>query len=430
MGNPEPLVSIVMAVHDEEMYLVQCIDSILAQTYTNWELIAVNDHSKDMTPQILKDYARKDPRIRVFNCKRRKLIPALQEAYRHCSGSLINRMDADDYMPEYKLKVLVEEWNQHGKGTIIAGGTSHFIEKGEVGEGFQRYDRWLNSVARRNAHYNEIYQECVIPSHCWIIHKEDFDAVGAFDPEVYPEDYDLCFRFYRKGLKVVGLDKVLHYWRDHPVRISRTWDCYTDNRYFDLKLRYFYEIDRDKNRPLVLWGAGRNGKDLAKLLLEKENSPDPEPASVGGKSPSDGDSTTRHGRESEQGLPVSGRSVGSPSKYEILLPLQRDRIMDQPYSDPGGRLDRRSDKSSSGSGNSSPEPQGIRKWETFHWVCDNRKKIGKEIYGVRLKHFGIVPDLHSPQILIVVNSPGERNNIRKKLKVWNKKPVKDFWFFT
>ncbi len=52
-----------------------------------------------------------------------------------------------------------------------------FCEEGEVGEGFKRYDRWLNDVARRNAHYEEVYQECVIPSHCWIIHKEDFDAV-------------------------------------------------------------------------------------------------------------------------------------------------------------------------------------------------------------------------------------------------------------
>ncbi len=269
-GNNEPLVSIVMAVQNEELYLEQCLDSIIAQSWNNWELIAVSDHSIDRTMEILSDYARKDKRIRAFEGKSHKLIPILQEAYRRCNGILINRMDADDYMPDYKLEVLVNEWIKHGKGTIIAGGTQHFVEEGEVGEGFKRYDRWLNDVARRNAHYEEIYQECVIPSHCWIIHKEDFDSVGAFNPVVYPEDYDLCFRFYRYGLKIVGIDKILHHWRDHSVRISRTWDCYEDNRYFDLKLSYFYEIDRDLGRPLVLWGAGKNGKDLAKLLLQKE----------------------------------------------------------------------------------------------------------------------------------------------------------------
>jgi len=372
MGNPEPLVSIVMAVQNEELYLEQCIDSILAQTYPNWELIAVNDHSKDRTLEILKTYAIRDPRIRVFNGRRHKLIPTLQEAYRHCKGTLINRMDADDYMPDYKLEVLVKEWNKYGKGTIITGATSHFVEKGEVGEGFKRYDRWLNDVIRRNAHYEEIYQECVIPSHCWIIHREDFHTVGAFDPEVYPEDYDLCFRFYRKGLKVVGIDKILHYWRDHPVRISRTWDCYQDNRYFELKLQYFYEIDRDIDRPLVLWGAGKNGKDLVKLLLEKENFQISDPASMG---------------------------EGSPFSQEVPL-------------------------SPAVGGNPGAERKSI------FWVCDNRKKIGKEIYGIQLEHYKIVPDLDSPQILIVVNSPEERTNIRKKLQLWNKQPVKDFWFFT
>jgi len=337
-GHSEPLVSIVMAVQNEELYLEKCLDSIIAQTWTNWELIAVNDHSIDRTMAILNDYAQKDQRIRPFEGKRHKLIPILQEAYQRCNGTLINRMDADDYMPDYKLKVLVNEWMKYGRGTIIAGGTQHFVKEGEVGEGFKRYDRWLNDVARRNAHYEEIYQECVIPSHCWIIHKKDFDAVSAFDPEVYPEDYDLCFRFYRHGLKIVGIDKILHHWRDHSIRISRTWDCYMDNRYFDLKLKYFYEIDRDPGRPLVLWGAGKNGKDLAKLLLVNE--------------------------------------------------------------------------------------------ESIAWVCDNEKKVGKDIYGIRMQHYKSIHELQSPQILIAVNSPPERIRIRHNLLEFGKEPVQDFWFFT
>jgi glycosyltransferase involved in cell wall biosynthesis len=337
-GNHEPLVSIVMAVQNEELYLEKCLDSILNQTWANWELIAVNDHSTDKTWEILESYALKDKRIRAFQGKGHKLIPILQEAYARCNGILINRMDADDYMPDYKLEVLVEEWMKYGKGTVIAGGTSHFVEKGEVGEGFKRYDAWLNSVARRNAHYEEIYQECVIPSHCWIIQKEDFDRVGAFDPVVYPEDYDLCFRFYREGLKIVGIDRILHHWRDHSVRISRTWDCYEDNRYFDLKLKYFFEIDRDPDRPLVIWGAGKNGKDLASLILE---------------------------------------------------------------------------------------------WKKdISWVCDNEKKIGKDIYGIQMKHFNTVPGIKNPQILIAVNAIEERLNIRDLLKKWGKEPVKDYWFFT
>ena len=335
--DQQPLVSIIMAAKDTAPYLPKCMDSIVRQTYKNWELIAINDHSSDRTPDILNWYAEKDDRIKVVHSRRHKLIPALKEGYAHAKGELINRMDSDDYMPDDKIEVLVTEWLKHGKGHIVAGGTQHFVDKGEIGDGFRRYEEWLNEVAREEKHYQEIYQECVIPSHCWIIHKEDFDAVSAFNPEVYPEDYDLCFRFYKKGLKVHGIDKVLHYWRDRSDRISRTWEEYKDNRYFEMKLRYFYQIDRDRSRPLLLWGAGRNGKDLAKLLFEEEN--------------------------------------------------------------------------------------------TFHWVCDNRRKVGKDVYGITIKHQESVPEIEKPQILIVVTSPEEKVEIRNQLEKWGKKPVEDFWFF-
>jgi glycosyltransferase involved in cell wall biosynthesis len=259
-----------MAVKDTEPYLEECLDSILAQTFENWELLAVNDHSTDRSRDILESYAKKDPRIRVFDSKGHRLIPALQTAYENLKGELINRMDSDDRMPIYKLQLMIDEWHKHGRGHVIAGGTQHFVENGEVGDGFLRYDRWLNDIAKRNAYYEEIYRECVIPSHCWLIHKSDFEEAGGFDSLVYPEDYDLCFRFYKSKLKIIGLDTILHHWRDRSERISRTWDEYKDNRYFDIKVRFFYELDRDLSRPLVIWGAGKNGKDLAKLILTHE----------------------------------------------------------------------------------------------------------------------------------------------------------------
>ena len=333
----QPLVSIIMAIKDTEPYLPACLDSIIAQTYTNWELIAINDHSSDKTPDILADYSQKDDRIRVFHSVRHKLIPTLKEGYVHARGELINRMDSDDKMPADKLETLVEEWQKHGKGSIVAGGTEHFVDEGQVGEGFLKYEQWLNRVAKSSTHYQEIYKECVIPSHCWIIHKEDFDRVGAFNPEIYPEDYDLTFRFYKAGLKVIGIDKILHHWRDRSNRISRTWEEYEDNRYFDLKIKNFYELDRDRSRPLVLWGAGKNGKDMAKHLQQHD--------------------------------------------------------------------------------------------DHFHWVCDNERKIGKDVYGVMMQHFDAVPTLDNPQIMIVVASPDGQQEIKRQLKVWDKKPVLDYWFF-
>lgn len=264
MDQP-PLVSVILAYRNTVEYLPECLDSILGQTYPHWELIAVNDRSNDGADALLAEYAAKDPRIRTFNSPGERLNPALQEGQKHIRGTLLNRMDSDDRMPADKLEAMVGAWQAVGQGHVIAGGTEHFRDDGEVGPGFKRYDAWLNHVAKEGRHLEEIYTECVIPSHCWMMHVEDFFAVGGFT-DIYPEDYDLTFRIYQHGLTIVGLDKVLHHWRDRSERISRTWDEYQDNRYFELKLRYFLPIDRDPNRPLVLWGAGRNGKDMARLL--------------------------------------------------------------------------------------------------------------------------------------------------------------------
>jgi glycosyltransferase involved in cell wall biosynthesis len=332
-----PLVSIIMAAKDTAPYLPECLDSILEQNYSDWELIVVNDHSSDETPDILEAYARKDDRIKIYHSRRQKLIPALQHGYQFAQGDLINRMDSDDIMPLDKLDLLVSEWQKHGKGTVVSGGTAHFVDEGKVGEGYLRYDRWLNRVAANNSYYEEVYKECPIPSQCWMLHKDDFDAVGAFDREVYPEDYDLCFRFYKNKLKVIGLENVLNHWRERPDRISRTLEEYKDNRYFDLKLEYFFDVDQNEMRPLVLWGAGTNGKNMAKLL----------------------------------------------------------QLMGKP----------------------------------FHWVCNNQKKIGLDIYGVEMKHVSLIQELESPQIMVVVASPDAKIQIKKRLDGYGKQPVKDFWFF-
>ena len=112
MAINQPLVSIIMAVKDTAPYLHDCINSIIAQTYQNWELIAVNDHSTDTTPEILDAFAKADSRIRVFHSDTPKLIPTLQFGYKEVKGTLINRMDSDDKMPDYKIQILVDEWHK------------------------------------------------------------------------------------------------------------------------------------------------------------------------------------------------------------------------------------------------------------------------------------------------------------------------------
>ena len=259
------MVSILLPVYNAEPYLSACLDSILTQRMQDWELIAVNDHSTDESLTILERYAQKDQRIQVWKNQAKGIIPALRLAYSKSSGRYITRMDADDLMPAEKLEKLCTSLQEAGPGYLATALVRYFAENG-VQDGYRRYEKWLNDTALSGQQYKEIYRECVIPSPCWMIHREDLDRCGAFSSNQYPEDYDLVFRFYKAGIKVKVVPEVLHLWRDHTSRSSRTMEQYAQQAYFDLKVPYFLKLDRKDELELLLWGAGKKGKQIAKML--------------------------------------------------------------------------------------------------------------------------------------------------------------------
>ncbi len=263
-----PLVSILIPFKNTAGFLKECLDSILAQTNENWEVLAVDDHSEDNSYEILNAYSQKDTRIQVFKNKEEGIIPALRLAYSKSKGSFITRMDSDDIMKPNRIEVMATSLLHLGGKKIAVGQVKYFSNRG-ISDGYERYEKWLNGLTSTGSNYDEIYKECVIPSPCWMVYRKDFDACGAFQSERYPEDYDLTFRFYEQGLKIIPCTEILLLWRDYDTRTSRTHEHYAQNYFLDIKLYYFLKLDFDKARPLVVWGAGFKGKTIAKKLIDK-----------------------------------------------------------------------------------------------------------------------------------------------------------------
>lgn len=260
-------VSILIPFKNTENYLNECLDSIVKQTYVNWEVICVNDHSIDSSLEIANKFALSNPKIKVVNNKGNGLIDALKTAYSLSTGNLITRMDSDDIMLSNKISSMAEDLLNFGAGHIALGMVKYFSEK-ELGNGYKNYETWLNSLTSKGLNFNEIYKECVIPSPCWMVHREDLEKVNNFESKIYPEDYDLAFRFYQIGLKCIKSNKVLHMWRDYPNRTSRTNSNYADNSFLKLKINYFLKLSYNENKKLVVWGAGKKGKKVASILNE------------------------------------------------------------------------------------------------------------------------------------------------------------------
>ncbi len=266
MNNP--LVSILIPFKNTAKFLHECIQSIINQTYSNWELIIVDDNSTDKSFSIVENYVVTDGRIKLFKNEGNGIIDALRLALNESKGELITRMDSDDIMFPSKLEVLSTNLIKLGQGHLAVGKVKYFSEDG-IGNGYAKYELWLNRLTKTGSNFSEIYKECVIPSPCWMAFKDDLLACDGFNPNRYPEDYDLAFRFYKNNLKCIPCEKVLHYWRDYEIRTSRTHEHYAENHFIALKLNYFLELNYIKEKSLTIWGAGNKGKVLAKTLVKK-----------------------------------------------------------------------------------------------------------------------------------------------------------------
>ncbi len=332
----EPLVSILIPYRSTSEYLKQCLDSIVAQTYTNWETIAIDDKSTDNSFQIVENYAQHDSRIKTYPNEGNGIIAALRMAYAKSKGVLITRMDSDDVMNPLRIGNMVSDLTQHGIGHLSVGQVRYFSERG-ISNGYERYEKWLNGLTAKGTNFTEIYKECVVPSPCWMVHKSDLETCNAFEPDRYPEDYDLTFRFYEQGLKIIPCNEVLLLWRDYDSRTSRTSEHYAQNYFLEIKLYYFLKIDYKQDRPLTVWGAGKKGKHIAQLLQQ-------------------------------------------------------------------AHID-------------------------FTWVCDNPKKIGKEIYKHVMQPFQVLEQLANFQSIITVANENEQKTIRNYLINLGKISMTDYYFF-
>ena len=260
-------ISILLPFKNEENYIEECLNSILLQSYTDWQLIAVDDHSDDQGRAILEE--NKDPRIEVYTNEGKGILPALQTAQKHIKGSYVTRMDADDIMPMYKLENLLKIVRSKTGGIVATGAVNYFSDE-EISEGYQRYEKWLNKTADGERFYKRIYRECTVASANWMMRIADFNEMSGYNKLKYPEDYDMLFHWRKYGFQIKSCEQMTHLWREHPQRTSRNSDVYQQESFFRLKLSYF--LEEFKEHPLYLIGTEKKGQLIALLLQEHQAS--------------------------------------------------------------------------------------------------------------------------------------------------------------
>jgi glycosyltransferase involved in cell wall biosynthesis len=212
-----PPVTVLMPAYNAERYLGEAIDSILAQTLTEFEFLILDDGSTDQTPTILREYAQRDSRIRVLTLRHAGYTAALNAGITYSRGNLIARMDADDRALPDRLEQQVAYLREHPQCVALGGQVLVIDPDGRpicpiaVPLEHDEIDRWhLAGVSGIMFH-----PACTI-------RKDVLLAVGQYRLAYEPaEDFDLLLRLAEVGRLANVPMRVLEY-RVHPRSTGHT----------------------------------------------------------------------------------------------------------------------------------------------------------------------------------------------------------------
>jgi glycosyltransferase involved in cell wall biosynthesis len=212
----KPNVSVIMSVYNGEDYLAETLDSILNQTYQNWELIAINDCSTDSTSQILADYASKDQRIRVFTNETNLRLPAsLNKAISFSCGKYIARMDADDICLSDRLEKQVRFMEENAD--VALSSCKFFTLKNGV---------YTPGAVGGRCDSKALKAMLLVTNpilHPGVIAKAEVMKELLYDTSrTCTEDLELWTRFAKSDMKIQILPEFLLLYRLHDKQITST----------------------------------------------------------------------------------------------------------------------------------------------------------------------------------------------------------------
>ena len=264
MIDSPPRVSILLPCRNAENTLEAAVYSLETQTHTEFEVLAVDDGSTDRTDEMLREWAHRDPRVRVLSNHHKGIVGALRMAASHATGELLARMDADDVAHPERLERQIEYLDTH---TSLAGcGTGvRYVPAEHVRDGARRYESWINSLVTPEDIERDLFVECPIPHPTLMMRREVFEEVGGYHDVDWPEDYDLLLRCWSAGHRFGKVAEVLLDWRDAPDRASRTNAQYSEDAFRRCKVAYIGK--RIGEKPVVVCGSGPVGKAFAKELV-------------------------------------------------------------------------------------------------------------------------------------------------------------------
>lgn len=264
-----PRVSVLLPCRDAAATLEASLRSLADQSFSDFEVVAVDDGSRDSTGELLDAWAGRDERMRVLRTEPRGLVPALNEAVGAARGGLLARMDADDVAHPERLELQVSFMEAASPELAACGTGVRHVPREDIGSGLLRYEEWLNGLRTPEELRRALFVECPVAHPTLMIRARALEHLDGYRDEGWPEDYDLVLRLHAAGMRAANVDRALLRWRRGEDRLSRTSPRYSRDAFRRCRVHFLLEGALPAGRPVVVWGAGSVGKRFCRELRSR-----------------------------------------------------------------------------------------------------------------------------------------------------------------
>ena len=208
------MISVLIPFQNSYDFLIDCLDSVIAQTEVELEIILVNDSSTDNSLELLQHYNFNIPNVRVFDSPGYGLVDALNFGISKTTYEYIARLDSDDKMVKGRLKLQYDFLNANPQVGVVGTQLNYMNQEGKLLGKVSHYPCEANEISKR------IEQGCFLAHPSVMFRKSLIETLGGYRKEfIHAEDYDLWLRVSEKA-QLMNIDLALTNYRQHPNQIS------------------------------------------------------------------------------------------------------------------------------------------------------------------------------------------------------------------
>lgn len=262
LEEARPLVSVIVPIYNTENYLDRCIESILCQTYTNMEIILVNDGSTDDSLSVCERYAAEDSRIQIISQSNRGIIAAKKAGIKLCRGKYVMFVDSDDWVEPELLETMVQAILESGCSLVCTDIYKDFEEGRTIefrnGIPVGIYD--TDKIAKDLFYYKDTDNYGIIPYSVAKLYPLEMlkEVMGNISDSIrYSEDKAIVFGFVFRNIKVCFIDGIYYHYLIRQGSV-----CHSENPNCLVELTTIYKyikkiFDKHEEREHLLWQLGK-----------------------------------------------------------------------------------------------------------------------------------------------------------------------------